>query len=155
MKDYSYTDPYEGVQVFVAIDDDDGEAWNAALSWLEQSRKEIQGEDRRQRYNAPFHIEALIYEGDDYASGEDVAEDAANADEENRIDELLRNNLTPAQYRRFKMYMDGMSIREISRIEDANYSSVHESIESAKKKLRKIYENTPSNTSSKSPYSEG
>lgn len=110
MKDYSYADPYEGVQVFIAIDDDDEEAWNTALSWLEQSRKEIQSKDRRQRYHAPYHIEALMYEGFDYASGGDIAEDAANADEENRIDELLQSNLTPAQYRRFKMYMDGMNI---------------------------------------------
>ena len=155
MKDYSYTDPYEGVQVFVAIDDDDEEAWEAALSWLEESRKEIQSEDRRQRYHAPYHIEALMYEGTEYSSGEDVTEDAVNADEENRIDELLQSNLTAVQYRRFRMYMDGMSIREISRIEDSDYSSVYESIESAKKKLRKFYENTPSKTPSKSPYSEG
>ena len=155
MKDYSYTDPYEGIQVFAAIDDDDEEAWEAALSWLEESRKEIQSEDRRQRYHAPYHIEALMYEGTEYASGEDVAEDAVNADEENRIDELLQSNLTAVQYRRFRMYMDGMSIREISRIEDADYSSVYESIESAKKKLRKVYENTPSKTRPKSPYSEG
>lgn len=155
MKDYSYTDPYEGVQVFIAIDDDDEEAWEAALSWLEQSRKEIQSEDRRQRYHAPYHIEALVYEGSDYASGEDVAEDAANADEENRIDDLLQSNLTTLQYRRFRMYMDGMSIREVSRIEDANYRSVYESIESSKKKLRKTYENTPSKTPSKCPYIEG
>ena len=141
MKDYSYTDPYEGVQVFVAIDDDDEEAWETALSWLEQSRKEIQSEDRRQRYHAPYHIEALMYEGAEYVSGEDVAADAVNADEENRIDELLQSNLTAVQYRRFRMYMDGMSIREISRIEDSDYSSVYESIESAKKKLRKVYEN--------------
>ena len=154
MKDYSYTDPYEGVQVFIAIDDDDEEAWEAALSWLEKSRKEIQSQDRRQRYHAPYHIEALLYEGSGYASGEDVAEDAANADEENRIDDLFQSNLTPVQYRRFRMYMNGMSIREISRIEDADYSSVYESIESAKKKLRKNYESTPSKTPPKSPYSE-
>ena len=155
MKDYSYTDPYEGVQVFVAIDDDDEESWNEALTWLEESRKDIQSQERRERRHAPYHIEALVYEGNEYASGEDVAEDAANADEELRIDALLRKSLTAVQYRRFRMYMDGMSIREIARIEDADYSSVYESIESAKKKLRKFYENTPSKTPSKSPYSEG
>lgn len=155
MKDYSYEDPYEGVRVFAAIDDDDEESWNAALAWLEESRKDIQSMERRERRHAPYHIEALLYEGSDYASGEDVAEDAANADEENRIDDLLQSSLTTVHYRRFRMYMDGMSIREISRIEDANYRSVYESIESSKKKLRKTYENTPSKTPPKSPYREG
>jgi len=155
VKDYSYEDPYEGVRVFAAVDDDDEESCNAALAWLEESRKDIQSMERRERRHAPYHIEALLYEGSDYASGEDVAEDAANADEENRIDDLLQSSLTTVQYRRFRMYMDGMSIREISRIEDANYRSVYESIESSKKKLRKTYENTPSKTPPKSPYREG
>ena len=155
MKDYSYEDPYEGVQVFAAIDDDDEESWKIALAWLEQNRKEIQSEDRRQRYNAPYHIEALEYEGTEYASKEDVEEDAVLAEEEARIDDFLRMNLTPVQYRRFRLHMDGMSIREIARSENADYSSVRECIEAARKKLRKFYGNTPSNTPSKSPYSEG
>lgn len=73
MKDYSYKDPYEGPQFFAAIEDDDEESWNIALAWLEENRKEIQSEDRRQRYNAPYHIETRKYEGEDYASDEDVA----------------------------------------------------------------------------------
>ncbi len=155
MKDYSYNDPYEGSQFFAAIEDDDEESWNIALAWLEENRKEIQSEDRRQRYNAPYHIEARKYEGEDYASAEDVAESIALAEEEERIDSWLRMSLTPVQYRRFRLYMDGMSIRDIARLENADYSSVRECIEAARKKLRKIYENTPSKTPSKSPYSEG
>ena len=155
MKDYSYKDPYDGVQVFVAVDDGDEESWDKALAWLEESRKEIQSEDRRQRYNAPYHIEALDYEGEEYASPEDVAEKAADSAEEKCIYDWLRINLTAVQYRRFRLFMDGMSIREIARLEGADYSSVQESIKAARKKLLKIYENTPSNDPSKSPYSEG
>ena len=73
MKDYSYKDPYEGVQFFAAIEDDDEESWDITLAWLEENRKEIQSEDRRQRYNAPYHIEACKYEGEDYASPEAVS----------------------------------------------------------------------------------
>ncbi len=155
MKDYSYKDPYEGVQVFVAVDDGDEESWDKALAWLEENRKEIQSEDRRQRYNAPYHIEALDYEGEQYASPEDVAEKTADADEEKRIYDWLRRNLTAVQYRRFRLFMDGMSIREIARLEDADYSSVRESIRAARKKLMKLYDNTPSKDPSESPYYEG
>lgn len=155
VKDYSYKDPYEGIQVFAVIEDDDEESWNTALAWLEENRKEIQSEDRRQRYNAPYHIEALEYEGKDYATPEDVAENAALADEEERIDDWLRMNLTPTQYRRFRLHMDGMSIRDIARFENADYTSVRESIAAARKKLQIIYGNTPSKTPSESPYSEG
>lgn len=155
MKDYSYNDPYEGVQFFAAIEDGDDEGWNKALEWLEQNRKEIQSEDRRQRYNAPYRIEALDFEGTDYASEENVEEDYLLSDEEERTDQLLRMNLTPTQYRRFRLYMDGMSLRDIARFENADYSSVRECIEAARKKLAKIYGNTPSKTPPKSPYSEG
>lgn len=155
MKDYSYKDPYEGLQVFVAVDDGDEESWNTALAWLEENRKEIQNGERRQRYNAPYHIEALDYEGDDYASPEDIAEQTADADEEKRIYDWLRRNLTAVQHRRFRLFMDGMSIRKIARLEGADYSSVRESIRAAKKKLMKLYGNTPSKDPSKSPYCEG
>ena len=155
MKDYSYVDPYEGLQMFVAIEDDDEESWSEALAWLEQSRKEIQNQERKERRHALYHLEQLLYEGIEYASSEDVDQDVANVDEEKCIDAFLKDNLTELQYRRFLMYMDGIRIREIARLEDADYSSVYESISAAKKKLRKIYENTPSNTPSKCPYSEG
>lgn len=56
MKDYSYTDPYEGLQVFVAIDDDDEEAWNTALAWLEQSLKEIQSQERKEHRHALYRL---------------------------------------------------------------------------------------------------
>jgi len=155
VKDYSYNDPYEGIQVFAAIEDNDEEGWNAAIAFLEQNRKEVQSADRKERRHAPYHIEALDFEGVEYATPGDVLEDAVLLDEEERINQFLRINLTPTQYRRFRLYMDDMSIRDIARLENADYSSVRESIEAARKKLARIYENTPSDTPSKCPYSEG
>ena len=120
MKDYSYVDPYEGLQMFVAIEDDDEESWSEALAWLDESRKEIQSQERKERRHALYHLEQLLYEGIEYASGEDVDRDIEKTDEEKRIDALLKDNLTELQYRRFLMYMDGFSIREIARLEDAD-----------------------------------
>lgn len=150
-----YNDPYEGVQLFAAIEDDDEDVWEKAIAWLEQSRKEIQSEDRRQRYNATYHIEALDFEGTFYASDVNAEEDFLLSDEKEHIDKWLRMNLTPTQYRRFRLYMDGMSLRDIARFENADYSSIWECIEAARKKLAKIYGNTPSKAPLKSPYSEG
>ena len=51
-------------------------------------------------------------------------------------------SLTETQLRRFGMFWhDGLSIREIARIEGADYKSVRETIESTRKKLAKVIDN--------------
>ncbi|MGN0764307.1 MAG: sigma factor-like helix-turn-helix DNA-binding protein, partial [Aristaeellaceae bacterium] len=53
--------------------------------------------------------------------------------------------LTEVQRSRFLMYAAGLSTHEIARREGTNQKSVHESIEAARKKLKKFYADTPSN----------
>lgn len=48
-------------------------------------------------------------------------------------DAWLRENLTVVQYQRFKLLMDGMSIREIARHKGIDYSSANDSIKAAQK----------------------
>ena len=79
----------------------------------------------------------------DYASGEDVAKEAMEHFEKQIIDKWLRENLTEAQYRRFRLLMQGCSIREIARREECDFSSVNESIKAAQKKLQKIWQTSP------------
>ena len=50
--------------------------------------------------------------------------------------------------------MDGLSLHEIAELEDIDYKSARESVEAARKKLQKIYHDTPSDTPSESPYYE-
>lgn len=54
------------------------------------------------------------------------------------IDGWFRENLTVVQYQRFKLLMDGMSIREVARHEGIDYSSTNESIKVVQKKIEEI-----------------
>lgn len=48
------------------------------------------------------------------------------SEEEKLIDAWLQENLTEVQYQRFKLFMEGLSIREISKTEGIDYSSAKE-----------------------------
>ena len=54
------------------------------------------------------------------------------------IDGWFRENPTVVQYQRFKLLMDGMSIRDVARYEGIDYSSTNESIKVVQKKIEKI-----------------
>lgn len=52
----------------------------------------------------------------------------------------LRDKLTETQFRRLWMHrIDGKTLEEIAAIENVSFQSVHESIESAKKKISKFF----------------
>ena len=150
----SYKDPYEKLPIVVEIDDDDAEGLETVLEFLNRNAREIQNAERRERYHTPYHLEALVYEGKEYASDMDVEEQIIRQETERGADDFFRSVLTEVQYRRLMLLKDGMSIREIARQEEANYKSVRESLESAVKKIKKVFENTPSKAPLKSPYSE-
>lgn len=144
MKTVSYKDPYEPIPVVIQIEDDDEEGFEKALEYLNESKRLIENADARERYHTPYRIEGLNYEGEEYASKKDEYEEAELEAEESIIDEWLQQNLTELQYRRFKLLMEGLSIRDVARSEGIDYSSANESINAARKKLKKILKNTPS-----------
>ena len=151
MKEVQYNDPYE-VPVVIQIEENDAEGIEEVIRFLNDDARQTQNIERKERYHTSYHLEGLEYEGMDYASETDVASDVANRDEEHFIDEWLRKSLTPVQYRRFRLFMEGNSIREVARLERADYSSVNESIKAARKKLQKIWKDTPSKIPPHSPY---
>lgn len=55
---------------------------------------------------------------------------------EKLIDTWLQENLTVVQYQRFKLFMEGLSIREIAKTEGIDYSSANESIKASQKKTQ-------------------
>ncbi|WP_164120798.1 hypothetical protein [Sharpea azabuensis] len=67
----------------------------------------------------------------EYASDEDVESEVVRAEIEQTIDAWLRENLTVVQYERFKLFMDGMSIRDVARQQGIDYSTANESIKAA------------------------
>ena len=104
---------------------------------LESRRAEHAGNERH-RYHTAFSFDELDYEDKEYfSSGGDPADTLVGAEAARKHESALEQ-LTPVQRRRFEMYRDGLSIAEISRLENAAFNSVKESIESAQKKLRKI-----------------
>lgn len=144
MKTVSYKDPYEPIPVVIQIEDDDEEGFEKALEFLNESTRLIENADSRERYHTPYRLGGLLYEGTEYAAKKDEYEAAELEEAERIIDEWLRKNLTEIQYRRFVLLMEGMSVHDVARHEGIDYSSANESINAARKKLKKLLKNTPS-----------
>ena len=105
MKEVSYNDPYEA-PVYVQIDDDDAEGLKEVLCFLNENADRLRKDERNYCKKIPYRLEANIYEGMDYAADEDVAKEAVELFEKQIIDKWLRENLTEAQYRRFRLLME-------------------------------------------------
>ena len=144
MKTVSYKDPYDKVPVVIQVEDDDAEGLEEVIHFLNDNAKIIENLEHKERYHTAYHIEGLVYEGIEYAYDEDVESDVARAEIEQMIDAWLRENLTVVLYERFKLFMDGMSIRDVARQQGIDYSTANESIKAAQKKLQKVWSNTPS-----------
>lgn len=123
------------------------EGLEEVIDFLNGNSRVTKNLEQKERNHTAYHIEGLVYEGMEYASDEDIQSDVAREEIEKLIDVWLRENLTVVQYQRFKLLMDGMSIREMERHEDIDYSSANDSIKAAQKKLKKYcvmpHQNTP------------
>lgn len=114
---------------------------------LTDSYREEDNYDRKCRYHN-YSYDAIDYEGEEYAAPdtpESIAMDKEDAAESSTRYAKALALLTDVQRNRFLMYAAGLSTHEIARREGSNQKSVHESIEAARKKLKKFYESTPSN----------
>lgn len=119
----------DGTIALVEVDEE-------TAAFLQANDREMQNAERRERYHAPYHLEALDYEGDAYAYHETPERLYIRREDRERLLQAL-DLLTPTQWRRLEMLMDGMSIRQIAAAEEADYASVHESIQAAKQKIKK------------------
>lgn len=101
---------------------------------------------RKCRYHH-YSYDAIDFEGEEYAdpdTPESILTDSEAEAESNARYAQALTLLTEVQRSRFLMYAAGLSTHEIARREGTNQKSVHESIEAARKKLKKFYEDTPS-----------
>ena len=144
MKTISYREPYEREPVVVRVDDAD--TLDETLEFLREDTRKTQNLERKERNHTKCSLDAMDYEGSIFASDEDVEEDFIRSEQERAIDDWLRSRLTLVQYRRFKHLMEGLSLRDIAELEGADYKTVRESIEAARKKLQKSLQDTPSET---------
>ena len=109
--------------------------------FLAEDDRRTSNADRRERYHAPFSIDALLYEGMEYADKDTpgtIYIACEEEDEEDRMERYL-SVLTETQRRRVRMRFAGLTYREIAEIESADFSSVAESLKSAGKKLHKTF----------------
>ena len=109
--------------------------------FLEEDDRRTSNADRRERYHAPFSIDALLYEGEEYAdkdTPETIYLACEEEDEEDRMERYL-SVLTETQRRRVRMRLAGLTYREIAEIERTDFSSVAESLKAAGKKLHKTF----------------
>jgi DNA-directed RNA polymerase specialized sigma24 family protein len=112
------------------------------------SRREEANLDRKEHRHC-WSLDAMTYEGAEFA--DPAAEDNDPYGVQEELGEsiwLAFSKLSGVQRRRLKMLADGLSIREISRIEGKNFKTVYESIEAGRKKFLKYYDKTPHQSSS-------
>ena len=93
--------------------------------------------DRKERRHC-LSLDAVQYEGSAFGSPDFTDALFDDTDERNaRIAEAF-SHLTEIQKRRIIMLGDGISEREIARLEKKDFKTVHESIEAARKKFKKF-----------------
>lgn len=102
-----------------------------------ESRREESNRDKMEQRHC-YSYDAVDFEGEEYGS-EDYYECLDGSIEENARILNAFGKLTKIQQRRLLMLAKGLSIREIARIEKADFKSVRESIEGARKKFLKNF----------------
>ena len=106
--------------------------------YILENDREMANADRRERYHAPYHLEALDYEGDSVAYHDTPERILIRKEEREHISDTL-SCLTDAQLRRLTMKAEGMTLREIAALEETTVNAVRESLAGAKKKFRKNF----------------
>lgn len=111
-------------------------------NFIIDSRRKEHADNSKQSYYGVFSLDAVKYEGLEFAVKESDEPEGLSEQERKNVRETF-SQLTEIQQRRLKMYADGKTLRQIAELENASFQSVHESIEAAKKKFIKLYRKTP------------
>lgn len=116
------------------------EVTEETAAYILKSDRELANAERRERYWCPYSLDAMPYEGETVAYRETPEEILIREEEREEIANAL-SVLTDAQYRRLLMKADGMTLREIARIEDVSVRAVRASLMLARKKLEDLRKN--------------
>ena len=104
-------------------------------TWILDSRRVEENLARKERYHC--YSSDAAWEGEDYAVPDTPESLILRKYENKRLISAL-GELTEVQKRRFIKFAERISIREIARQEGTNFKSVYDSIEQARKKLKKL-----------------
>lgn len=101
------------------------------------SRRKEESLARKERRHC-YSLDAIAYEGKEYGT-EDYMEMFDDSDELNARVHKALSHLTEVQKRRLLMLASGMTVMDIARKENKDYSVIRESVMSAKKKFKKYF----------------
>lgn len=137
-----YTDaPYGNTMDIVLPDDTSADVIREVQEFLDADYLYVKSDERKHRRHN-YSLEAKIYEGSDYSYRKSPEWIYLHKERFEEIEAAMAT-LTETQLRRFGMFwQEGLSIREIARLEEADYKSVRESIETARKKLAGAIDNS-------------
>lgn len=113
------------------------EVTEEVAEFLREDERVTGNADRRERDHCEFHIDATDYEGEAFCYHE-TPEQILLRKERNMALWKAMEVLSDTQFRRLILYADGMSFRDIAALEGKDFSSIAESINAAKKKVRKF-----------------
>lgn len=115
--------------------------------FIMESLKAEHADDERYRVHN-ISLEGTLYEGHEYGCYdsnlrrlEAQETQKANTQKRWRLRKSLAkgySHLTEVQRRRFTLYANGLSIREIAEVEGVHFTSIEETIEAARKKFKKF-----------------
>lgn len=100
------------------------------------SRKEEHANNEKNRSHC-ISLDALKYEGSEYASKETVETGLIDRSRREQLYEVIEK-LTDVQKRRLEMLLDGHSLREIARQEGVNLSKIQKSVAQIQKKFHEF-----------------
>ena len=98
--------------------------------------REMANADRKERDHVKYHLEALEYEGMEYADPDTPETILTRQEEKERLDDML-SCLTDTQLQRLTMKAEGMTLRQIAEAEGTNVNAVRDSLLQVRKKLEK------------------
>ena len=121
----------DGTLALVEVNDE-------TAAYILQNDREIANADRRERYHAPYHLEAMDYEGSTLAYRDTPERIVLRREEREQFLQKL-STLTDAQLRRLTLRAEGWTLREIAASEGIAVNAVRDSLERAKRKFQNVF----------------
>jgi DNA-directed RNA polymerase specialized sigma24 family protein len=106
-------------------------------AFITASRREEDNLSRKERYHC-YSLDAILFEGKEYGDNHTPETEMEIAERNKRLYNAMKT-LTAVQQRRLLMLADGLSMREIARLESVDHRAIRESIEAARKKFKKNF----------------
>jgi DNA-binding CsgD family transcriptional regulator len=106
-------------------------------AFITASRRDENNLNRKERYHC-YSLDAILFEGKEYGDNHTPETEVETAERNKRLYAAMKT-LTAVQQKRLLMLADGLSLREIARVEGVDHRAVRESIDSAKKKFKKVF----------------